>query len=195
MSKQKIKTTVVSTLMAAMFSGLALTGCSTSVANVEPTLGKIHSLLKKGDRSSYSEACDYVAQLDTRTRNSLTTLMLKDKNPLIVYMGASRLVTEKMYDAAAPVMAELIVNGQMDGQLEQRMEQDWQADHNAATWPTMMSKVGRILTVNMDSYLPDSKNRAQYFLITTLKLETNKPFNNEDAPSAIIKLSRDAKTL
>lgn len=193
MNNRITKAVVACTLMGGMFAGLALSGCSTSAANVEPGLGTVHVLLKKRDQKGYEEACRYFGNLDSRTQNSLTPLMLKDENPLVVYLGASRLVREKMYDEAAPVMAELIVNGRNERELQERMKIDWRVDRNPATWPAMMNKVGRILMVNMESYQPDSKKRADQFLVTMLKLETNKPFNKEDATSALMKLSHEAK--
>lgn len=187
------RTIIATTLGAALLAGVALTGCSTSVASVEPSLGRVHALLGKGDQNGYAAARTYFEQLDTRTRNTLTPQMLKDENPLVAYLGASRLVKDKMYDEAAPVMAELVVRGKHERELQQLMENDWRTDPDPATWPTMMSKVGRILTVNMLNYLPDSQKRAENFLITMLKLETNKPFNSVDAITALTRLSREAQ--
>lgn len=183
----------IAAVVTTICAGLALTGCSTSVANVDPGLGSIHALLEKGDKNGYDEACAYFEKLDTRSKNTLIPQMLKDENPLVVYLGATRLVRDKMYDEAAPVMAELVVNGKNGRELQERMEKDWRSDRHAATWPAMMSKVGRILTMNMESYLPESKERAEQFLVTMLKLETNKHFNKQDAISVLMKLSRDAK--
>ena len=193
MKYRTIRIAAVSTLLSAMCAGLALTGCSTSVANEEPGLGKVQAFLKQGDQDGYREARDYVDRLDTRSRNTLTPKMLKDDNPLVVYLGAARLVREKRYEEAAPVMAELIVTGGHGRELQTRMMTDWRQDADPATWPVMMSRVGRILMVNMESYLPDSRKRAEQFLVTALKLEVNKSFDREGAAAALMKLTRDVK--
>lgn len=193
MKRRTTGTLAVAAVAAAFSAGLALTGCSRTDANVEPGLGSVQSLLKGGDEESYRQASQYVEQLDSRTRNSLTLKMLKDGNPLVVYLGAARLVREKLYDRAAPVMAELIATSGGERELQSRMDLDWRTDADPATWSMMMSRVGRILMVNMESYQPDSRKRAEYFLVTMLKLEVNKPFNKVDAATALTRLGREAR--
>jgi hypothetical protein len=180
-------------LSVVLFACLAVSGCTNSTAIEEPHLEKVHALLEQGDSNDYPEACRYLQNLTENTRIAVAQQLLLDENPLVVYLGGSLLVRQKRYDEAASVMAQLIVNGRDDRDLLNHMEFDWRHDPDPATWANMMSRVGHTLIVGMGSYQPESRIRAEQFLVEMLHLEVNKPFNQEDAVTAILKLSRGLK--
>jgi len=180
-------------LMPVLFATLAFTGCTTSSGTEEPHLEKIHALLQQGEQAGYPEACRYLLGLDQQTRSALAARMLRDENSLVVYLGDTILVRQKQYDEAAPVMAKLITDSRNERDLQSHMEYDWQHDVDPATWPNMVSRVGRILIVNLDDYSPESRKQAEQFLVDMLHLEVNKPFSREDAVTAVLKLSRGLK--
>lgn len=179
--------------MLLLFTSLALAGCTISKEATESPLEKVHALLQQGEQVGYPETSHYLLQLDPQTRSALATKMLRDEKPLVVYLGGAILVRQKRYDEAAPVMASLIIGGRDERNLQNHMEDDWRHDVDPAIWPNMVSRVGRILIVNLDADSPEVRNRAEQFLINMLHLEVNKPFNREDAVSAVLKLSRELK--
>ena len=179
--------------MLLLFASLALAGCTTSNGAAEAPLDKVHALLQQGEQVGYPETGRYLLQLDPQTRSALVPRMLRDENPLMVYLGGAILVRQKRYDEAAPVMVALIIGGQGERNIQNHMEDDWRHDVDPATWPNMMSRVGRILIVNLDADSPATRKRAEQFLIDMLHLEVNKSFNREDAVSAVLKLSRELK--
>ena len=179
--------------MLLLFTFLALAGCTASKGAAGTPLEKVHALLQQGEQVGYPETSRYLLQLDPQTRSALATKMLRDENPLVVYLGGEILVRQKRYDEAASVMATLIINGRDERNLQNHMEDDWRHDVDPTTWPNMVSRVGRILIVNLDADSPEVRNRAEQFLIDMLHLEVNKPFNREDAVSAVLKLSRELK--
>ena len=180
-------------MMITLCASLAFAGCTSSNATEEPHIEKIHLLLQQGEKDGYPEASRYLQRLDEQTQSALARRMLRDENPAVAYLGGSLLVRQKRYDEAASVMAALILNGRNEHVLRNRMEFDWRHDTNPATWPNMMSRVGRILIVSRESAPPESRKRAEHFLIDMLDLEVNKNFTPEDAVSAIMKLKRELK--
>lgn len=85
----------------------------------------------------------------------------------------------------------MIAAGNDESDLQSHMKDDWHYDANPATWPNMMSRVDRILIINLDKYSPESLKNAEQFLVDMLHVEVNKPFNKEDAVTAMLKLERE----
>jgi hypothetical protein len=180
-------------MMVVIFASLAISACTSSSATDEPHLEKVHALLEQSEKNGYQEACRYLHRLDELTQYTLAVKMLRDENPLVVYLGGAFLVHQKRYDEAAPVMTALILNDKDESDLLNHMVFDWRLDADPATWPNMMSRVGRALIISMESYPLESRKRAEHFLVDMLHLEVNKPFNQEDAVTAVIRLKRGLK--
>jgi hypothetical protein len=194
MADMSTGSSLIKLMLSLICIGLVATGCSYSLALEEPHLEKVQAMLAQGEQNGYPAADRYLRKLDMQTQHALATKMLRSDNPLEVYLGGSLLVRQKHYDEVAPVMVRLVLEeGTAGHDLRSRMESDWRHDADPETWPNMVTRVGHTLIVNMGSYQPESRNKAEQFLAGALHLEANKPYSQEDAITAVLKLSRGLK--